>query len=161
MGLDVTALRQVRYLGTDGDEDDMYENGFVHAYVNDDFAGRADGRKSGYYEAADRLDFRAGSYSTYNMFREALAQMALGISAEIVWLNGERYRDAPFYELIQFADNEGIIGPAPAKRLAEAFAAHDAQARASWGEDSYYYLTYRRFRQGFEMAADDGLLDFC
>jgi len=63
------------------------------------------------------------SYSGYNGFREALSVAALGCSAQDVWNRAadlepdEDYQEA-LYHLINFADNEGYIGPKAGKGLA-------------------------------------------
>jgi hypothetical protein len=162
MGLDVTALSKARFMTAEGDGynyDDMLDQGYEYAYPNRDFADRADGCKAGYYSYEQRFDFPAGSYSSYNAFRDWLSHVALGVPASTAWNNPEEYADKPFFELIHFADNEGIIGPGPAKRIAQAFAEHDEQARDDNAPGSYYeeYVTWRR---AFELAADDGLVEF-
>lgn len=159
MGLDITALRKVKFIASEADYDEMDEKGYDYAWVNTDFPERADGRESGFYFFEEQVGFRAGSYSSYNHFRDWLSQTALGVPAHVVWSNAEEYAERPFFELIHFADNEGIIGPGPAKRLALAFAEHAEQAKATGGDD-YYYDTYERFWRAFELAADDGLVQF-
>lgn len=157
MGLDISALGHVRYLGEqefDGCDD------FYHASVNSDFAERADGRRTGFYQATEQIDFNASSYGGYNRWREQLCEMALGVAPQAVWDDPERYRAQPFYDLIDFADNEGLIGPETARRLAHAFAAHDDRARETWSGDEYSYRLYCNFWTAFELAAADGLVEF-
>jgi len=161
MGLDITALRRVELspAGDDADPDAMYEQGYEFAYVGSgDFADRADGLVTGYYKGTERLDFRAGSYHGYNDWRAWLCRTMLEVEPVEVWGNPDAFDDKPFFELIHFADNEGIIGPETSKRLAQAFDVGDAKARAT-GDTDYYGL-YRRFQQAFELAADGGLVEF-
>jgi hypothetical protein len=160
MGLDVTALSKVKFISADGEYDEMTDRGYEWiGRTNRDWLDRADGRTNGYYSYEERLDFPAGSYSGYGAFRHWLSSTMLGVAPAIVWGNSRTYQDKPFYELINFADNEGVIGPGPAKRLAEAFAAHDKQARDDNAPGSYYeeYVTWWR---AFELAAEDGLVEF-
>lgn len=158
MGLDITALRKATYVGRDGDGDEMYEKGYHYAWINTDFPGHADGRETGYYSAEDSLSFRAGSYSGYNHWRNQLAHMAHGVQADTIWRRPQDYMTKPFFGLINFADNEGIIGPATAKRLAEAFAQYNDKARAY--DDGEFYTLYQYWHVAFLAAADDGLVIF-
>jgi hypothetical protein len=158
MGLDVTALSKVTLVATEGELDEMYDQGYEYAWINRDFADRADGRESGFYSYGERLSFPAGSYSSYNAFRDWLSQTMLGVPAATVWDNTDAYEHAPFFELIHFADNEGIIGPGPAKRLAAAFIDFDEKAQAEGGD--FFYESYANWTQAFKLAADDGLVEF-
>jgi hypothetical protein len=169
MGLDITALRRARRVS-----DKVTEEGY-YCYPNSDFLAQADGLLAGPYEAEEIVSFRAGSYSRYNLWRDRLSRMALGVSAETIWGDPERFAGYPFVELINFADNEGIIGPRTSAKLAE-----DFEGFAKWlpvfvgqylGDleelnddlppDDYDFLaTYQRFGAAFKLAADDGLVDF-
>jgi hypothetical protein len=159
MGLDVTALRKVKFISADGEYDDMTDQGYEWiGRTNRDWLDRADGRTNGYYSYEERLDFPAGSYSSYNAFRDWLSQTMLGVPAATVWDNTDAYEHAPFFELIHFADNEGVIGPGPAKRLAAAFIDFDEKAQAEGGD--FFYESYANWTQAFKLAADDGLVEF-
>jgi hypothetical protein len=59
-------------------------------------------------------------------------------------------------ELINFADNEGIIGTTACAKLAKDFAEHAAKA----GRNGWCAKLYRDWQTAFEMAADGGCVDF-
>jgi len=149
-------MSRTTYHGNEGDPDQMCDEGFLWTYPNKDFPHQANGLQTGYYKGAKVLGFRAGSYTGYNQWRDWLARTMLGVSAETVWRHPADFAERPFFELINFADNEGVLGPETCKRLAEAFAAHDEQAQNS-GE---FYDLYQTWRKAFELAADDGLVYF-
>ncbi len=131
MGLDITAARRVTYVGLPPDEasyDTWYEKHDLYAWVNTDFPERAGSREKGFYDAEETFDFRAGSYSGYNHWREWLSETMLGVAPKVVWDNHDRYCPEPFYELICFADNEGIIGPEACTRLLKAFRENQEKA---------------------------------
>lgn len=67
------------------------------------------GIEDGHYDVDTVYDFRAGSYSGYNDWRNLLSLVMLGVNAENVWNNDEYYKDKPFYYLINFSDCEGYI----------------------------------------------------
>lgn len=171
MGLDITAYQKLApapaaALDEDGNPAD-YKN-FVSisdhmlAWTEKEWPGRTAGLTPGVYSFAGSFAFRAGSYSGYNDWRDQLAIMARGIGASRVWkLEGDR---GPFAELINFADNEGTIGPVVAAKLAKDFA--DFQGKAGVWLDAradmtaWFRQSYANWRKAFEMAADGGCVDF-
>jgi hypothetical protein len=179
MGLDITAYRQLKPCAAPegaatGDYD--YER-FFAPLNNDHFPGRAAGLDSEWYEFS-RLDgavlgFRAGSYSGYNNWREWLAKLA-GYPEDPAEDLRHRHSGGawkadggPFWELIYFADNEGTIGPIVSAKLAKDFAEWDERAKAfsetidaDAESRAWFYRQYQTWRHAFEMAADNGAVDF-
>src|SRR5438552_18976423 len=112
MGLDISAYGQITKL--DGNEPPACAepsagrpDDYFQLIIMPEFADRADGLEEGCYGYADRYDFRAGSYGGYNDWRDSLARLA-------GWRNANQAFNAKggaFWELINFADNDGIIGP--------------------------------------------------
>jgi hypothetical protein len=142
--------------------------------------------KEGYYFYTDRSHFRAGSYSGYNAWRDLLAQLVYGVSAETIWNDSEGYAGKPFYELINFSDCEGVIGTVVCTRLYGDFVAHYEKAKDRYeharqeremkieemkknypmivgmSHEHYFLDTYEEFMNAFETAArDNGALQFC
>lgn len=156
MGLDITALQDAkreRVLN----EDDGYDRGLTHAYVNADFAERADGLEDGFYSSEDDFGFRAGSYSGYGYWREWLSQTFLGVLPRSVWDDPEAFAGRPFFELIHFSDCEGIIGPNVAAKLAKDF--EDGRTQVVAAAESMVAV-YNDFARAFKMAAQNGLVIF-
>lgn len=163
MGLDVEAGRRARLVADI--EDERWE-GVLRLYPGESlFAERADGLPEGVYECAGHLRFRAGSYSGYNRFRDRLARLAHGVSAETIWNARAEYRGSAFYEVIDFSDCEGAIGPQTSRKLAADFAEWRERAAEAWssGEphDDYDLRTYDLFARAFALAADEGAVQFC
>lgn len=174
MGLDITAYRQIK-LAPDAEIDSAgdvvdYDN-FMHVYVNPDYPERAaDLVDRGIYTSGtDSVGFRAGSYGGYNAWREELAQLAGYPAAPYTYYSTTQMRhDAgawaatagPFWELINFSDCDGAIGPAASAKLARDFAEWDDRAKAKDGPESTFYARYTQWRSAFEMAADSGLVSF-
>lgn len=126
-----------------------------HVYANPDFPKHADGL-AGCYLHEGECGFRAGSYSGYNEWRNELALFAYGVPAEDVWRDDT---EGPFFELINFSDAEGTIGPVTSAKLAQDFAAW--QERANAANTSDWWLTlYGKWRRAFETAANGGCVDF-
>lgn len=157
MGLDITAYSKVTYLRPRNGDDWQRDETFLHP--NRDFGDRADGLVEGIYKHAGKfLEFRAGSYSGYNRWRYWLATSALGVSPEVIWEKPDDYKDKPFYELINFADNEGTIGPRTSANLAKDFAEHEGRILAN--ADEYDARLYREWRNAFELASNGGAVSF-
>ena len=149
-------------VGDDGDPVDT--DTCIRLFVNDAFPGRDAGLDgSGHYSYTEAIDVFSGAYSRYNRWRENLAKLAgypltadhdgRMMHAAACW-NGAT---GPFSELIDFADNEGVIGPVVAAKLARDFAEWDERAKAVHGE---FYEHYGDIRRGCDLAAQGGALNF-
>ena len=159
MGLDISASRSAKLVRDNADKDyDGYDDGLQHVYVNPAFPAQADGMVSGWYkmDPEDEVDFRAGSYSGYNLWREQLAAL-VDINPRDVW-NAQQPPSGPFVELINFSDCEGVIGPVTSAKLARDFAEHQAKADAH--EDEWFRTRYVHWREAFELAARGGCVRF-
>ncbi len=100
------------------------------------------------YSYEEDYDFRAGSYSGYNFWRAGL----------------ESFKgDVAFQELIDFADNEGVIGPIVSKKLAKDFSDYEEEAKAyakTIADGDWWFERYLAWKKAFEMASENGAVDF-
>ena len=164
MGLDVQSYSRCRFVapqvGDDYEEHDEEEH--VLVYVLDAFLDRLDGQPQGWYAAeGESVDFHAGSYGGYNQWREQLSEAALGVHPKVVWDDPERFAGRPFVELINFADNEGAIGPITSAKLWTDFEEHqDLPERVEDDPFGYFAQKYDSWRDAFALAADDGFVVF-
>lgn len=168
MGLDITAYRKLSpapgaQLDEDGNPQEWQTHFHAHPssinFTEENWPGRSAGIETGgVYTFADSLGFRAGSYGGYGDWRRTLARFAGWSKIEDAWDK----KTGPFIELIDFADNEGVIGPVVAAKLAKDFADNQerADAFAETEEDSWWGEQYAKWREAFEMAADGGAVDF-
>lgn len=170
MGLDITAYtRTERVGGYEGEEIGHADPGVgisqaILDWSNDqaNFPGtpRGEGLTAGTYTYEDSFDFKAGSYGGYNGWREALAQLVGWADDNEAFKSPAPPTDSPraaFWELIMFADNEGVIGPVVSKKLAKDFADWMPQASR---EPSWFLDLYNRWKGAFQMASDNGFVDF-
>lgn len=183
MSLDITAYRQIQQLDCAPtswcDDAEGYPEHFQVYSV--DFPERANDLPvhvkwensvtcHGCFKAEEDMRFQAGSYSGYHWWRDELSKAVYDMLAEHVWKTAvedltsihNTERPNPFYELIEFADNEGTIGPAVSAKLAKDFATFDMffmKHAEKIGKDHFYY-TCRNFKEAFTMAADGGLVKF-
>ena len=168
MGLDISYYKNVRALTPeetatlmaqpeDNRADWADEHGIERVYVNDNFPGREEGILGEWVVPGERSHFRAYSYSGYGRWRSELARL-VGHDQEV-----DNPPPGPFMELINFADNEGVIGPAVSAKLAKDFA--DWQERADAHGDTlddadWFRSRYADWRLAFETAAQSGYVDF-
>lgn len=137
MGLDISAYEflefdrsvfsddtsNVNYL------DELYDKGLNAVLIedSDNHYNRLGGMKPGIYQPKypqlGHLHFRAGSYGTYNGWRNTLSEVMCGMSAQDLWEDPEG-SNYPFYELIHFSDCEGVIAGQVAEKLADDFSNH-------------------------------------
>lgn len=171
MGLDITAYKALTKvenpkLDSDGRPENYNEE--TSFYANPDFPGRMEGiEENTVYRYVDAHGFRAGSYGGYNGWRNELAKLAgypvgayreFGRAYESYAAGAWKASEGPFYELINFSDCEGTIGPVVAAKLAKDFA--EFQAKADEHPEDYFRHKYNEWRKAFEMAADNGAVDF-
>lgn len=171
MGLDITAYRKITPAPDaptqDGEPVDWENHFWAHPnsikFTEENWPGHSEGIAPGVYKFADALKFRAGSYGGYNEWRSWLARVAGWSGAEECWRADEtEARKRPFFELIHFADNDGVIGSKVAAKLAKDFADNEDKARgqAAGEHGGWYFQQYQKWREAFEMAADGGAVDF-
>lgn len=158
MGLDIQAFASADPWA------DAPEDLGTDLYVNPDFPTRADGLVTGKYITGDSFNFRAGSYSGYNAWRREMARL-VETTPEALWeLDPAEKSDVPFYELIHFADNEGVIGPETSAKLAKDFGALRDKAQdfePSEGPKDWFLRNYEYFAFAFFLASKSGAVRFC
>ncbi|QIB75318.1 hypothetical protein G3I44_14095 [Halogeometricum borinquense] len=186
IGLDITAYENVEeYDGkveTNKYGDISYEwlqkNDLNKFYVaHEAHRPRADGVEGICRISGEVHTFRAGSYSGYSAFRNLLATFLLNhegvepsreisehVESHEVWNNSENFEGKPFYEIINFSDCEGTIGPETSAKLAQDFEEHeeDVKSLIKRRSDSsdYYVRKYDAWMQAFKLAATTGAVEF-
>lgn len=158
MGLDIIAYRKLQKVenpildeeGYPVNYETEWKPGPSMEWAEKHFPGRADGVDAdSVYTWDDEYCFRAGSYSGYNMWRDLLAEFSDG---------------SDFRELINFPDNEGVIGPVVSKKLYNDFKTnHEKAIQYSTNlEDGEYWLhRYNHWMKAFQYASENGAVIFC
>ena len=178
MGLDITAYQGLKKVDNPLLDSDGYPENYdteTKFGVNPHYTERMEGvDPDAVYQYEDSFGFRAGSYGGYNAWREELAKLAgyAPVSVDEYSIGKPRLRhdhgawnqtEGPFWELIHFSDCEGVIGPVVATKLAKEFAEWDERAKthsATIDRGDWFYPLYREWRKAFEMAAQNGAVDF-
>jgi hypothetical protein len=160
MGLDIVAYQGLTK--TDAEEN-------IHVSHNE-FGYNSD-LQTGWYDCeGESFHFRAGSYSGYNSWRRALCEAIHGVSDVEFWKDEENFIGQPFYELINFSDCEGQIGPKVAEKLYQDFANPEnekkfldyckAKFETEYLEE-FYQANWEDFKKAFEIARLGGLVQWC
>lgn len=158
MGLDITAYRQLKKIQNPKlDKDGYPENDNVQwkpgaemKWSESIWTGKGEPLEyDEVYEWADSYDFYAGSYFGYNIWRDLLNQFK---------------GDVAFQELIDFADNEGVIGSKLAKKLYDDFLISHKEAEKyaeSLKKDNEWFIEkYYDWEKAFMLASDNGAIKF-
>lgn len=181
MGLDITAKSKIV---TKKESPEAYEfNMLLDAdtdtlYINPDFAGHM-----AEYNSSDNKDnivdyvatedskthsFKAGSYSSYNQFRNIVSKALIGKEADAVWDDPNTYKNHPAFMLIDFSDCEGCMDSVTCSKLLKDFTENrekfvDYLKNSSEVGDmdtEHYTELYDNWITAFTLAADEGVLIF-
>lgn len=186
MGLDITAYSHLKHVGKHpipvDDEEYCYDRGHINAFSYASFplsfAG-LEGADESYEiwgqsfigghcyvptEETETLGFRAGSYAGYSYYRNLLSDTFINLLRDVskledtgYWVTLEKQTHAQFYELVNFADNEGCIGPVAAEKLYHDHVNGREQFLAAHRD---YIELYDEWTQAFDLARHDGLVQF-
>jgi len=160
MGLDIVAYQGLTK--TDAEE---------NIHVSRDQFGYNSDLQTGWYDCeGESFHFRAGSYSAYNSWRRALCEAIHGVSDVEFWKDEENFIGQPFYELINFSDCEGQIGPEVSEKLYQDFM--DAENEKKFLDyckakfeteylEEFYQANWEDFKKAFEIARHGGLVQCC
>ncbi len=86
------------------------------------------------------------------------------------WKDAENFIGQPFYELINFSDCEGQIGPKVSEKLFQDFANPENEkkfldyCKTNFGTDyleDFYQANWDDFKKAFEIARQGGLVQWC
>ena len=159
MGLDISYYETITPADCTREQvEDEYER-YIHWYTVEGFESRLDGIEGEYMEVSgQRGGFRAGSYGGYNHWRNLLAQVIHDKDAEYFWSTSPC--DGPFYELINFADNEGCIGPKTCAKLAKDFEDYGEKFASDPRVDDWDRQKYMDWCRAFQCAANTGCVEF-
>lgn len=116
---------------------------------------------------SDGTEFSAGSYSSYNSFRNHLSCALLGVTVTEAWENEEMYSEHLIWDLLNFSDCEGAIGPMVSDVIHKGLVDNQSKFSSylrSRGDGvidlEYYNQTYRNFMDAFAFGKQEGIVIF-
>lgn len=151
MGLDVKVFQNITKLPNDAEDYDF----IAHNYK--EFNERSKNLEwYGKYKAADKKRMISYSCSLHNDFRRELAVL-IGKERRF-WESSDVPKDVPFYELFDFADNEGTIDWESSQNIYNDFVKYKQSATEKL--PVYYLEIYDRWLETFELGKDGGVIVF-
>lgn len=156
MGLDVRVYGNIK-ISTDEDNAD-----FIAFIIDPEWKFKIKNLQEGAPYEGDVI-FRGVSYpySSHSRFRENLIRLIdrpdlLNSSGRIDW--DILPVDIPFYDLINFADNEGCLDWEISAKLYSDFEKYNEKARTEMYENQYYQ--YEKWLETFKSAKENGVVVF-
>ena len=154
MGLDIAVFRTARITPPHDLDDDCWEEGHVMVGTPEGMEHALGGLEPGRCYLADRdHSFRAGSYTGYGHWRTDLAKTIHKVIPETIWHDEDAWVGKPFYELINFSDCEGTMGPGVCAKLYADFALHRDAYMAAHDPGDWCRESYDDWLEGFRVAA--------
>ena len=154
MGLNITAYKNIRVVEDDEPEYNFYNPNWEQSNMPEIE------NKEIQIEFDESFDFRAGSYGSYNVFRNLISECMHGITADMFWkMTDEQMKDKPFRWLINFSDCEGYIGTDYCEILYNDFKEHGDKIKKACNNDIYKQLV-DDWTHAFNIARDKGLVSF-
>lgn len=161
MGLGVSVYKNIKKT------EDNYDYDFQAYVIDDSWKDRIKNLEYNAYYIGDVTDTSISyPYSAHNRFRVELIKLIerndlLASEGYIQW--DKLDPKMPFYELINFADNEGCLDWEVSEKLYNDFFEWELQAERKYeGYDQIHNLRiYKKWLSIFEEAKDKGVVVFC
>lgn len=119
------------------------------------FEEQQEGLADGIYRVTGETARSSRSYTGFNHLRDQVSLAATGYPAEAVW-GRDDWRELPLGYWINFADNEGLLGPKTCAVLADqAEQIGDLVLASDWDEQAW-----AEWRVMFRLAADTGVISY-
>lgn len=152
----------------------------THMYPNPHFLKQAEGIKEGYYKCKfseeeislinkakktnsfpeypkNYRGFDHLNCGLYNEWRAILSKLVVGEDILKKGKNESGFKDKPFFEILNFSDCEGIIGPKTSKKLFGDFIKYEEKAKEYSSDTSNegFYDNYKKWKEIFELASSE------
>lgn len=154
MGLDAKAYINIKL----SEKEDDYE--FTAYVIDKSWEHKIKHLEKGKSYTGEKVYHLSTAYSRYNRFREAL--VILVGKTDLVDSNGIKWHilptDMPFYELVDFADNEGCLDWETCSTIHADFVRYSDQAKIGLSE--HFYSMYLDFMALFDSAKQNGVVVF-
>jgi len=171
MGLDIAVAPGAyeNYVGDEQTDERWEREDLIFVHNLNGFKDRQDGMMEGFYKTTGITHKLHLSYGSYGHLREWIAERCLGMTLKQIWKDpcgaevsirketGEKA--VGLVKLLNYADNEGTIGPLTSAMIARALV---DRRESILGEDEWLCESYEALIEAFEGAADsNGFVVFC
>lgn len=153
MGLDITVYQKIKLATQEEIENSNYD--FTAFVIEESWKDRVKNLEyDKHYTGVPVYGFQC-AYSSHSWFRDHLANLT---QQNLNWKTEPCTPNTPFYELINFADNEGVIDFETSKKLYEDFISWRGKAYES--NDERFINYYDEWTEIFNHAKENGVVDF-
>lgn len=165
MGLDVSVYHNIKLMDNIIDEED-FDYDFKAFVIDDDWLDRIKNLEVDRYYSGDNVGHLISyAYSTHNRFRELLLRIIgqeklLLECGRVNWDKLEPKKELPFYELIWFADNEGVLDWEVSEKLFFDFKTYEEKALEYLSDNEWMRDSYLNWMEAFELGKDNGVVVF-
>lgn len=165
MGLDVSVYQNYKLLDIN-EEDENYDYDFQAFVLEEEWENRIKHLEKGkFYEGDQVAHLISYPYSSHNRFREELIRLVgkshlLQADGRIDWDKLYEESDTPFYELVYFADNEGVLDWETSEKLYNDFKQHEFLANQVFKNEEHNLRRYNNWMETFELGKDKGVVVF-
>lgn len=162
MGLDAHCFQNIKRV------ENEYEEDFTPYVIDDNWKYKIKNLEENKPYKGDYVSFHIQySYGTHNRFRETLLKLIgkedlLNNDGRINWslYNNGSYSKTPFYEFIDFADNEGSIDWETNERIYNSFKEYEEKAKEFYKDDNYFLGKYMEWLDVFKHGKNKGVVVF-
>ena len=160
MGLDVSVYKNVKTTNSEEDYD------FVAFVIDEDWKYKIKNLENRARYKGEMCDASISyAYGSHNRFREHLVRMMgrddlLSNRGEIKWDQLCEEKELPFYDFINFADNEGCLDWETNKKLYGAFVEWKNKAIKYAESELYFDGNYKNWLNIFKSGKEKGVVVF-
>jgi hypothetical protein len=156
MGLDISVYTNIRKATLDEIKEGEYS--FIAFVINDSWKNRIKNLEYDTEYVGESQDAGISyGYGSHSRFRDKLTKVT---EMDLEWRNKTSDKPSPFYELINFADNEGCLDWECSQKLYNDFVQQKDKAFEMFSEDENFIYNYEVWLKTFEIAKEKGVVVF-
>lgn len=151
MGLDTALYRNCHVVDSADDFDTDFD---FYVDVCDGLANNCEKLELGKRYKGEKVGrYVSYAYSGHSEFRKLLCQL-VGADINQIWNNPANYVDTPFFRIVNFPDNEGIIDWAASEILYSNFMEYKEQAEKELAPEWFNF--YMQWLELFKLGKQEG-----
>lgn len=153
MGLDVRVYKNCRILDMETATEEQKENAILAFVIDPSFECNIEKLvNEAYYIGNPAKAGLSCAYGSHRVFREKLAELT-GRDVNKIWGNPDQFKEAPFFRLINFADNEGCIDWATSEMLYNDFVKFQSKAEVDF--PAPLFGRYKEWMEVFRVGKEE------
>lgn len=156
MGLDISIYKDVKKASKKQIENGDYA--FKAFVISDSWKDRVKNLDYDSFYVGKNVSTNFGcGYSSHGLFRDQLTEVT---GKNKNWRNETEKEPSDFFELINFADNEGCLDWEVSEKLYNDFERNKNKALGMFADDDVFIWKYESWLEIFQVAKDNGVVVF-